>query len=282
MLAASFRVAVFADAGYLYGAGSTVLAGSKQRQEHLELNISETIAKLGETASNRADGARLLRIYWYDGMRSQGPSPEQQRLASVDNVKLRFGIVNRSGQQKGVDSLIVTDLIELARNHAISDALLLSGDEDIRIGVQVAQSFGVRVHLLGIEPSRGNQSLLLRQEADTTSEWNKSDVEQILEFKPTNLQWTTDSTVPDNVNDDRQGLLDEAVGELLASLSEEQLREIADLQSNEGIPRQYDGKLLGLGKGKVGEDLAESEKRHARSKLKEQAKARVSTSQASN
>jgi uncharacterized LabA/DUF88 family protein len=34
--------------------------------------------------------------------------------------------------------LIGTDLIELARNHAISDAVLLSGDEDLRIGVQIA------------------------------------------------------------------------------------------------------------------------------------------------
>ena len=68
------------------------------------------------------------------------------------------------GQQKGVDSLIIMDLIELARNHAISEAVLLSGDEDLRVGVQLAQSFGVRVHLLGVEPTRGNQSYLLLQE----------------------------------------------------------------------------------------------------------------------
>ena len=48
----------------------------------------------------------------------------------------------RDGRQKGVDSLIVTDLIELARNHAISDAVLLAGDEELRIGVQIAQSLG--------------------------------------------------------------------------------------------------------------------------------------------
>jgi hypothetical protein len=30
--------------------------------------------------------------------------------------------VNSSGEQKGVDSLIVTDLIDLARNRGITDA----------------------------------------------------------------------------------------------------------------------------------------------------------------
>ncbi len=52
---------------------------------------------------------------------------EQQSIADADDVKLRLGIISPSGQQKGVDSLIVTDLVELARNHAISDADVLSG-----------------------------------------------------------------------------------------------------------------------------------------------------------
>ena len=76
--------------------------------------------------------------------------------------------------QKGVDSLIVTDLIELARNRAITDALILSGDEDIKIGVQVAQTFGVRIHLLGIKPARGSQSLSLMMEAGTCHEWDET------------------------------------------------------------------------------------------------------------
>ena len=51
--------------------------------------------------------------------------------------------MNSSGPAKGVDSLIVTDMITLARNGAMSDAVLLSGDEDLRVGVQQAQEFGV-------------------------------------------------------------------------------------------------------------------------------------------
>ena len=50
--------------------------------------------------------------------------------------------------------------------------------------MQIAQSFGVRVHLLGIEPSRGSQSLALLQEADTTTEWSKADMNLLLAPRP--------------------------------------------------------------------------------------------------
>ncbi len=60
---------------------------------------------------------------------------DQDEVGWSEDAKLRLGLVNTRGEQKGVESLIVTDLIELARNCAITDALILSGDEDIKIGV---------------------------------------------------------------------------------------------------------------------------------------------------
>lgn len=265
------RVATFVDAGYLYAGGLTALAGSNQPREYGELDLAKTIAKLRETAMERTGGTSLLRIYWYDGMRRGQPSPEQELLAYMDDVKLRLGVV-REGRQKGVDSLIVTDLIELARNHAISDAVLLAGDEDLGIGVQIAQGFGVRIHLLGIEPSRGNQSLLLLQEADTIAEWSKTEIAAILEFKPVNVQWTNAVADPSPlVSNVTTPLLDEAVSEFLLSLSNDQLAEITALQPNEGIPRHYDSRLLGRSRGKLGKDLTEAEKRYVRNKLKEEA-----------
>ena len=271
------RTATFVDAGYLYGGGFTVLAGSIQPRECGELDLNRTIAKLRATAAERTGNATLLRIYWYDGMRGGRPSPEQERLAYMEDVKVRLGVV-RDRQQKGVDSLIVTDLIELARNHAITDAVLLAGDEDLRIGVQIAQSFGVRVHLIGIEPSRGNQSLLLLQEADTTTEWSKTEIEAILNFNPANVQWTDGGTALAPVGNAEEGLLDEAVDDFLTSLSADDLKVIAALQPHEGIPRQFDGRLLGTSGGKLRRDLTELEKRYVRNKLKEQAKANVGAS----
>ncbi len=274
------RVATLVDAGYLYKAGSTALTGSDQNREDCELHLAGTISKLRATAAERTGNATLLRIYWYDGMRGGQPSNVQEQLAYMDDVKLRLGMV-RGGRQKGVDSLIVTDLIELARNHAISDAVLLGGDDDLRIGVQIAQSFGVRVHLIGIEPSRGNQSDLLMQEADTTSEWSKMDIEKILEFKSLNIQWTGGGTLPVSISSEEIALLEEAVEDFFASLSADDLNIIAALQPNDGIPRQYDGQLLGTGGGKIKRALTESEKRYVRNKLKEQAKASAGTSQTS-
>lgn len=173
------QIAVFVDAGYVYAQGSALLKGRKLRRELVRLSETQILERLGGTARAVAPDARLLRVYWYDGLlRSNRPSTEQYAIGQSPDAKLRLGLVNSSGQQKGVDSLIVTDLIELARNRAISDALILSGDEDIKIGVQVAQTFGVRVHLLGIKPATGSQSDSLLMEADTCHEWDETIVSQ--------------------------------------------------------------------------------------------------------
>lgn len=66
----------------------------------------------------------------------------------------------------------------------MAECVLLSGDEDLRVGVQQAQEYGVRVHLLGIKPARGSQSLLLLQEADVTHEWEASDIGSFLQCSP--------------------------------------------------------------------------------------------------
>ena len=224
------QVAVFADAGYVYAASAIVLTGSNQSRAAMDLNTSALVAKLAVTAATKANGAQLLRIYWYDGLLGARPAIEQDELAQTDNVKVRLGTVT-AGQQKGVDSLIVTDLIELARNQAISDAVLFSGDEDLRIGVQIAQSFGVRVDLVGIEPSRGNQSNLLRQEADTMGEWLKSDVDELLRFKDS--QGAAPALPPSQLAsaaavEDECDALHQVVGEILDSMDGNQVRDIAE------------------------------------------------------
>ncbi len=138
---------------------------------------------MDKTAHAVAPDARLLRIYWHDGLlKTKRDSLALDLIGQSTKTKLRLGLVNSSGQQKGVDSLIVTDLIDLARNRAISDALILSGDEDIRIGVQVAQTYGIRVHLLGIKPAEGSQSESLMMEADTCQEWDDAVVSQWMYF----------------------------------------------------------------------------------------------------
>ena len=177
------QIAIFVDAGYLHAQGSALLAGQKKLRPQIILAVPLTLQKLQSLAESCAVGSRLLRTYWYDGLTRTGRlSSEQEQIANAPSTKLRLGTVNSRGEQKGVDSLIVTDLIDLARNRAITDAVLVSGDEDIRIGVQIAQTFGVRIHLLGIKPARGSQSPDLIQEADSHHEWNEEVLQAIMTF----------------------------------------------------------------------------------------------------
>ncbi len=264
------RVAIFVDAGYLYAQGSVALTGSAQRRTALELDIPSAVSKLRNTAEVQTNSVPLLRIYWYDGLPSGGHSYEQQKLADTNDVKLRLGVINPYGQQKGVDSLIVTDLVELARNNAITDAVLLSGDEDVRVGVQIAQSFGVRVHLIGIEPSRGSQSRSLLQESDTTTEWSKSDVSEFLSIT-SNIQLegsTTGGMGAPEILGDIEAVLEQVVDELLATVDNMLPSDIDELNQGK-IPHSYDSLLLTRSRANMGRDLNFHEKNRLRAKFKE-------------
>jgi uncharacterized LabA/DUF88 family protein len=164
------RYSVFIDAGYFYAVGAQAAFGLhlKRKQVALKDPLKASASLIAE-AGKLVVGQALLRIYWYDAMPGPRLTMEQSELALLDNIKLRLGALNSMGEQKGVDSLIVTDLIELSRNGAIKDAVLLSGDEDLRIAVQLAQSFGVRVHLLAAGDGTKNVSPALRMEADSTA-----------------------------------------------------------------------------------------------------------------
>jgi len=96
------------------------------------------------------------------------PTIDQRVVAQMPWVKLRLGNLNARGQQKGVDANIRADMEALARHRAITDVVLIAGDEDMVPAVEAAQAFGVRVHLWGIEPPYGtNQAERLVWESDT-------------------------------------------------------------------------------------------------------------------
>lgn len=164
------RYAILVDAGYFFAAGAQAAFVSQPPRKQVALKSpADMLASLCEETSVIVDNISLLRIYWYDAMPGPRLSLEQTALAMQTGVKLRLGALNTAGEQKGVDSLIVTDLIDLARNRAIADAIVVTGDEDLRIAVQVAQSFGVRVHILAVGDPSKNVSPSLRMEADSVS-----------------------------------------------------------------------------------------------------------------
>ncbi len=87
------RYAVFVDAGYLFAQGSKALAGQTLPREYVALDVPALICRLRITADTLAPSAKLLRIYWYDGLVRGNLSPQQEELAFMEDVKLRLGIV---------------------------------------------------------------------------------------------------------------------------------------------------------------------------------------------
>ncbi|WP_373306980.1 NYN domain-containing protein [Streptomyces longisporoflavus] len=159
--------AIFVDAGYVYAAAGRLAVGTEDRRA-FDLDAEGLIEAFIDKARTLFADSRLLRVYWYDGARRRIHTVEQQSIAELPDVKVRLGNLNANNQQKGVDSLIRTDLESLARHRAISDAALVGGDEDLVSAVEAAQGYGARVHLWGIEASDGrNQAEPLLWEVDS-------------------------------------------------------------------------------------------------------------------
>ncbi|MFI6769799.1 NYN domain-containing protein [Streptomyces sp. NPDC050355] len=159
--------AAFVDAGYVYAAVGKLVAGTEDRKG-FELDAEGIIEAFIDKARTIFPDSRLLRVYWYDGARRRLHTQDQQRIAELPDVKVRLGNLNANNQQKGVDSLIRSDLESLARHRAISDAVLIGGDEDLVSAVEAAQGYGARVHLWGIEaPGGRNQAEPLLWEVDS-------------------------------------------------------------------------------------------------------------------
>jgi uncharacterized LabA/DUF88 family protein len=170
------RYAIMVDVGYIYASAGELLFGAASRREY-RVDADKLIQTLTRHADDQVRG-ELLRVYWYDAARDRVPTIDQRVIAQMPWVKLRLGNLNARGQQKGVDAQIRADMEALARHRAITDAILVAGDEDMVPAVEAAQAFGVRVHLWGIEPPYGtNQAERLVWESDTVEVLERSFVE---------------------------------------------------------------------------------------------------------
>lgn len=274
------QIAVFVDAGYLFAQGSALLAGRKARRSETRLNAPIVLNELTALAKAVEPNARLLRIYWYDGLsRGSTVSFDQRSISESENVKCRFGTINSHGEQKGVDSLIVTDLIELSRSHAISDALVVSGDEDIRVGVQVAQTFGIRVHLLGIQPARGSQSPDLRAEADTLHEWGEPQVNNWLQVVPTEVPKVGTESAEHTSAAEGTDFMDVTVTEAVQGITPadaKQIVEYVELNKNQ-LPADFDRPLLAKAGHRAKRNLEPTERKALRQKARDALRERAAT-----
>jgi hypothetical protein len=230
------RAAIFVDAGYLFAQGSVLISGGQKLKRGETLLDEAKALEFLRTLSAKVTTLPLLRLYWYDGTNS-GPTAVHVSLAFRADVKVRLGIVNAFGEQKGVDSLIVSDLIDLSRNRAMADALVVTGDEDIRVGVQKAQEVGVRVHLVGIEM----ETFLTR-----------------VAPAPAPLAAPAPVLVPPGAN-----LIQVAAEQFAAALSQADVARV--VTDPVGVPPDIDRQLLRAGSASLGgASLVEQEKRELR------------------
>lgn len=160
--------AVLLDVGYFLIQGAQALTGQQQVSRN---NI--TLADGGKTLLAEIEAEvdnlhlELLRIYWYDGALNGLPDSAQKILGLDRRVKLRLGNVVGS-RQKGVDKRISKDLLALASSRAVTDIVLVSGDQDVAEEFDQAGQHGIVMHLWGISGYQGttSQSNLLYQSAD--------------------------------------------------------------------------------------------------------------------
>lgn len=267
------RFAVFIDAAYVFAQGGAALAGCRQERTDLFLDAPSAVSELKFIAASRAPNSSLLRIYWYDGAGAGGHfTSDQALLARSDDVKVRLGFVNTFGQQKGIASLIASDLIELARHRAIHDAVLLSGEDDMRVGVQIAQSYGVRVHLLSIAP---NRAAGLHYDSDTVMDLRRESIERFLSVRRGGAngcalvaQMHAGGGVADfplTDPSDWEPRLEAVAKEFSETLDDNDLDALdAYWATSRGVPSELDRRLLPFARAAIGRDLDQPEKRFVR------------------
>ncbi|WP_378785918.1 NYN domain-containing protein [Nonomuraea fastidiosa] len=158
------RCALFVDAGYLLADGAMAVHGTRHR-EAVAWDYPGLL-QLMTSLSRERTGLPLLRCYWYEATVEGRRTPEHDALADIPGLKLRLSRI-RPGRREGVDAQVHRDLMTLARNNAICDAVVVSGDEDLAQVVCDAQDLGIRVTVIHIAAEGGwAVSRSLRQECD--------------------------------------------------------------------------------------------------------------------
>src|SRR5215470_6758595 len=154
--------------------------GTRNR-DSVSWDYAGVLRVLSNVARDRT-GLPLLRCYWYEATVEGRRTPEHETLADLPGVKLRLGRL-RPGRREGVEGEIHRDLTTLARNRAISDALVVSAEEDLAQVISDVQDLGIRVTLVHI-PVRGawEAAPALREECDDVVKISEAQLRPVVEL----------------------------------------------------------------------------------------------------
>lgn len=189
-------VAGFVDVGFVRATVADTLGVDRAR---VRLNASAIVHLVEEIATARE--SHTLRTYWYDGQympddpRYTSQMKYLDAVANVPGLRLRLGqllertpawhadlhrALHRIGVdptalvqhfnfapelvQKGVDTLMVLDLVMLSQGRAYDTAVLFTGDRDVSEAVRTCQDQGRQVVL--VAPAGRSVAAPLRALAD--------------------------------------------------------------------------------------------------------------------
>src|SRR3989440_8862985 len=174
------RCALSVAAGYGLADGARAVHGTR-RAESVSWDYEGLLQLLSSLARERS-GLPVLRCYWYEATVDGRRTAEQDALADVPGIKLRVAKI-RPGRREGVETEIHRDLTTLARNSAISDALVISAEEDLAQVIADVQDLGMRVTLVHIAVD-GNWTIsrALRQECDDIVEIGEAHLRPYVEL----------------------------------------------------------------------------------------------------
>jgi uncharacterized LabA/DUF88 family protein len=143
------KVAIFIDGGYI--------------EKIVKIEFSPLRIDYAKLPVVFSRGKEILRSYYYDCLPYQSsPSTPEERerfskkqrfhtmLNRLSKYEVREGRLVKRGlefEQKGIDTLLSIDIVNLAASKMISEAILIAGDYDFVPAVKVAKEHGVNVTL---------------------------------------------------------------------------------------------------------------------------------------
>lgn len=166
----------------------------KCESKNTQIDIKKLCTILREM-SEEISKWRLLRFYFYDGaMPNTEMTVEHINICKSNDITLKLWQIRKnpdwSYRQKWVDWLIVTDLLSLSQNRAISDAFIVWGDEDLALWLVYAKNMWVRVHIIGINNLENNIAGRLIEESDIHIHINDDLISSIWKDRTPTKSWT--------------------------------------------------------------------------------------------
>ncbi len=142
------RVAIFIDGSNLYHA--------------LRANVGRYDLNFGEFTSKLCGSRRLFRAYYYNilqdpSQRAEGHREQQEFLNALREtpyLEVRLGstkLAQGVPVEKGVDVMLVTDMLHFAWNSLYDVAVLVSGDSDFAYALQAVKNMGKHVEVAYFE-----------------------------------------------------------------------------------------------------------------------------------